>query len=88
VSAWTLHEYLGLLPAADSRHPAVDALAYAATPIHYGALASGDITLAVVSPLSARNCGRSVGAKDGRSAGLSDRGRGLRTPIPGASPCG
>lgn len=44
VSAWTLHEYLGLLPAED-RHPATDAVARAAVPIHYLALAFGNSSL-------------------------------------------
>jgi phosphatidate cytidylyltransferase len=44
VSAWTLHEYLGLLPAED-RHPATDAVARASVPIHYITLALGDPSL-------------------------------------------
>lgn len=44
LSAWTLHEYMGLLPAED-RHPVTDTLTYAAVPIHYAALAFGGPTL-------------------------------------------
>jgi phosphatidate cytidylyltransferase len=44
VSAWTLHEYLGLLPAED-RHPVTDAVAYASVPIHYLTLALGKPSL-------------------------------------------
>jgi phosphatidate cytidylyltransferase len=44
VSAWTLHEYLGLLPAQD-RHPATDAVVRASVPIHYVTLALGNPTL-------------------------------------------
>ena len=44
VSAWTLHEYLGLLPAGD-RHPATDAVVYASVPIHYLTLALGNPSL-------------------------------------------
>jgi phosphatidate cytidylyltransferase len=39
VSAATLREFLAILPAAD-RHPTLDALTYAAVPLHYAALVS------------------------------------------------
>jgi phosphatidate cytidylyltransferase len=44
VSAWTLREYLDLLPRAD-RHPVTDAVAYAAVPVHYLTLTLGNPTL-------------------------------------------
>lgn len=44
VSAWTLREYLDLLPRED-RHPVTDAVAYASVPIHYVTLALGNPTL-------------------------------------------
>jgi phosphatidate cytidylyltransferase len=40
VSGWSLREYLRMLPAAD-RSRKLDALAYAAIPLHYAALVSG-----------------------------------------------
>ncbi len=44
ISAWTLREYLGLLPRED-RHPVTDTVAYASVPIHYATLALGNPTL-------------------------------------------
>lgn len=40
LSAWTLREYLRMLPDTD-QHPFLHALAYAAIPLHYAALCSG-----------------------------------------------